>query len=65
MAGILAEAWELVARKLITPEHFRDPTFVNPAMLHLAMNPDYFAGTVVEGAAADLRARSAETATNR
>jgi len=37
----------MVEAKLLTPENFRDFTFVNPAMLHLSMNPDYFAGTVV------------------
>jgi predicted TIM-barrel fold metal-dependent hydrolase len=52
--SILTEAWSLVTAKLLTPENFRDLTFVNPAMLHLSMNPDYFKGTVVEGAAAKL-----------
>ena len=53
-ASILTEAWNLVNAKLLTPENFRDLTFVNPAMMHLSMNPDYFRGTVVEGAAAAL-----------
>ena len=52
--SILTEAWSLVTAKLLTPENFRDLTFVNPAMLHLSMNPDYFKGTVVEDAAAKL-----------
>ena len=64
-ATVVTEAWDLVERKLITPENFRDLTFVNPALLHLALNPYYFVGTVVEGAAANLVARSAATATNR
>ena len=55
-ASILTEAWSLVTAKLMTQENFRDLTFVNPAMLHLSMNPDYFKGTVVEGAAARLLA---------
>ena len=53
-ASVLTEAWSLVSAKLITEENFRDLTFVNPAMLHLSMNPDYFRGTVVEGAAERL-----------
>jgi predicted TIM-barrel fold metal-dependent hydrolase len=52
--SILTEAWSLVRGKLITEENFRDLTFVNPAMMHLSMNPDYFRGTVVEDAAAKL-----------
>jgi len=53
-ASVLTEAWGLVTAKLMTPENFRDFTFVNPAMLHLSMNPDYFSGTVVEDASAGL-----------
>jgi len=52
--SILTEAWSLVNAKLLTPENFRDLTFVNPAMMHLSMNPDYFRGTVVEEQAAAL-----------
>ncbi|HXP77107.1 MAG TPA: amidohydrolase family protein [Stellaceae bacterium] len=52
--SVLTEAWNLVNAKLITAENFRDLTFVNPAMLYLSMNPDYFRGTVVEGAADKL-----------
>jgi len=58
-SSILTEAWSLVTAKLLTPENFRDLTFVNPAMLHLSMNPDYFRGTVVEDAAAGLLAKTA------
>jgi predicted TIM-barrel fold metal-dependent hydrolase len=53
-ASVLTEAWNLVTAKLITAENFRDFTFVNPAMLHLSMNADYFRGTVVQDAAAEL-----------
>ncbi len=53
-ASVLSEAWTLVTSKLITSEDFRALVFVNPAMLHLSMNPDYFAGTVVEDAARKL-----------
>jgi hypothetical protein len=30
--------------------------FANPVRLHTALNPDFFKGTVVEGAVARLRA---------
>ena len=53
-ASVLTEAWMLVQAKLLTPENFRDLTFVNPALLHLSMNPDYFRGTVIEDAAEKL-----------
>jgi predicted TIM-barrel fold metal-dependent hydrolase len=52
--SILTEAWTLVEAKLLTLDNFRDLTFVNPARLHLTMNPDYFAGTVVEDAVKKL-----------
>lgn len=54
--SVLSEAWNLVNAKLLTPENFRDLTFVNPAMMHLTMNPDYFEGTVVADAARKLQA---------
>jgi hypothetical protein len=53
-ASVLTEAWTQVSAGLLSAENFRDFTFVNPAMLHLSMNPDYFRGTVVEDAAAGL-----------
>ena len=52
--SILTEAWTQVTAGLMTAENFRAFTFANPAMMHLSMNPDYFRGTVVEGAAAGL-----------
>jgi hypothetical protein len=67
-AAVVTEAWSLVEAKLLTADNFRDLTFVNPAMLHLSMNPDYFRGTAVEDAAAALlrqmpqRAKAAEAA---
>jgi predicted TIM-barrel fold metal-dependent hydrolase len=57
--SILTEAWNLVNGKLLTPENFRDFTFVNPAMMHLAMNPDYFKGTVIEAEAKRLLEKTA------
>jgi hypothetical protein len=56
--SVLSEAWSLVEAKLLTPDNFRDLTFVNPALMHLSMNPDYFHGTVVEAAAAALLQRT-------
>jgi predicted TIM-barrel fold metal-dependent hydrolase len=51
------EAWELVDDGLISTENFRDFTFANAVNLYGRMNPDFFAGTVVEVAAqAELRA---------
>jgi hypothetical protein len=57
--SVLTEAWNLVTGKLLTPENFRDFTFVNPAMMHLSMNPDYFKGTVVEADAKRLLEKAA------
>jgi predicted TIM-barrel fold metal-dependent hydrolase len=45
---VLGEAWRLVQAKLLTRENLRDFIYVNPAMFHLSVNPDYFQGTVVE-----------------
>src|SRR5262249_25967842 len=53
-AGVLTEAWTPGEAKFMTAENFRAFTFVNPAMMHLSMNPDYFRGTVVEDAAESL-----------
>jgi predicted TIM-barrel fold metal-dependent hydrolase len=61
--SILTEAWNLVNAKLISAENFCDLTFVNPAMMHLSMNPNYFDGTIVEDAARELlQERSKKTA---
>ena len=61
-ASVVTEAWGLVNAKLITADDFRALTFVNPAMMHLSMNPDYFEGTVVADAARDLLRRRAAKA---
>jgi predicted TIM-barrel fold metal-dependent hydrolase len=60
--SVLTEAWNLVNSKLITPQDFRAFVFVNPAMLHLSMNPGYFRGTIVEDAAAALLGAARATA---
>jgi predicted TIM-barrel fold metal-dependent hydrolase len=60
--SILSEAWSLVEAKLLTPDNFRDLTFVNPVKLHLTMNPDYFVGTAVEDAVRTLLPQKAAAA---
>jgi predicted TIM-barrel fold metal-dependent hydrolase len=52
MSEVLEEAWELVEDGLIGEEDFKEFVFLNPVRLHTAMNPDFFKGTVVEGAVA-------------
>ena len=50
MAGVVAEAWELVEHEVMRPDDFRDFMFVNPLRLHAGMNPDFFTGTRIEHA---------------
>ena len=59
---ILGEAWRLVQAKLLTANNLRYFAFVNPAMFHLSMNPDYFVGTVVADDAKKLLAEQARRA---
>ncbi|MDX1484514.1 MAG: amidohydrolase family protein [Alphaproteobacteria bacterium] len=54
MTRVLEEAYELVEKGLLDEAAFRDFVFVNPATLHAGMNPDFFAGTTVEGEVAKL-----------
>ena len=54
MRKVLTEAYELVDDGLMTPADFRDFTFENAVRLHGGMNPDFFAGTVVEAEAAEV-----------
>jgi hypothetical protein len=49
---VLAEAHELVEHGLITEDDLREFLFTNPVRLHTALNPGFFAGTVVEDAVA-------------
>ncbi|MBI3743876.1 MAG: amidohydrolase family protein [Chloroflexi bacterium] len=56
MDKMLVEAHELVEHNLISENDFTDFVFTNPARLHAGMNPDFFAGTVVEGAVRGLQA---------
>ncbi len=59
MTEPVAEAYELVERGVITDGDFRDLTLVNPVRLHATGNPDFFAGTVCEDAAAIVLAAEA------
>jgi len=51
------EAWELVEHGRLGPAEFRDFAFTNAVRLHAGMNPDFFAGTAVEAAVADVLAK--------
>jgi hypothetical protein len=54
MRNAAREAWELVERGLINEQDFRDFVFTNPVLAKAKVNPDFFAGTVIENAAASL-----------
>jgi hypothetical protein len=48
MTAVLAEAYELVEHKHITPNDFRDFVFGFPAQYYAGLNRDFFKGTRVE-----------------
>ena len=50
MRDVLVEAWELVDDGLLDEAEFRDFTCGNVVRMLTAGNPDFFAGTAVEGA---------------
>jgi len=54
MTAVVEEAHELVDKGVLGAEDFRDFVFTNPVTLWTAMNPDFFKGTVVEGAVEKL-----------
>jgi len=54
MRDVVVEAFELVERGHIDESQFRDFVFKSPAELWTSMNPDFFAGTSVEGAVGKL-----------
>jgi predicted TIM-barrel fold metal-dependent hydrolase len=54
MTEVLEEAHELVEHGVITEKDFRDFVFTNPVTLWTGMNPDFFKGTVIEQAAAQI-----------
>ena len=65
IAGVLAEAYELVDDELIDEADFRDFVFTNTVRLQTLNRPDFFEGTAVEDAvneflAAESRAQAAE-----
>jgi hypothetical protein len=62
MRTVIVEAHELVDEGLMTPADFRDFTFANAVRLHGGMNPNFFKGTAVEQAAADLLGADAREA---
>ena len=57
MTEVVAEAHELVDKGVLSAEDFRDFVFTNPVTLWTAMNPDFFKGTVAEGAVEKFLAR--------
>ena len=54
MRKVLSEAYELVAKELLTERDFRDFVFKNPVEMYTSMNPDFFKGTVIEKEAAKI-----------
>ena len=52
-ADVIPEAFELVEKRFITEQDFKEFTFSNAASLHTRNNPSFFTGTVVEQAVAD------------
>ncbi len=56
MAEVLGEAYEMVEHHLFTAADLRDFVFANPVRFYTGVNPDFFAGTRVEAAAAAERA---------
>ena len=59
---VLSEAWSLVEGQLLTPADFRELVFINPAQMHLRMNPHYFDGTAIESQVATLLPQRATVA---
>jgi predicted TIM-barrel fold metal-dependent hydrolase len=53
-AEVLPEAYEGVERGFLSADDFRAFTCTNPARFYLDTNPDFFAGTILEGAAREL-----------
>jgi len=59
MAEVVPEAWELVEHGLIGEDDFRDFMFTNAVRFWGEVNPEFFRGTVVEKAAAQVLAAPA------
>ena len=62
MAEVVPEAYELVEHGLIDDDDFRDFMFTNAVRFWGEVNPDFFEGTVVEKAAAEVLAQGARRA---
>ena len=62
MAEVVPEAYELVEHGLIDDNDFRDFMFANAVRFWGEVNPDFFKGTVVEKAAAQVLAPGAQRA---
>jgi predicted TIM-barrel fold metal-dependent hydrolase len=62
MTDVVPEAYELVEHGLITDDDFRDFMFTNAVRFWGEVNPDFFKGTVVEKAAAEVLAQPAARA---
>ncbi len=54
MAHVVPEAYELVEDGLLSEGDFRDFTFANPVRFWGEANPEFFKGTVVEAATAEV-----------
>ena len=54
MDRVLPHAWELVEEEVMSRDDFREFTFANPARFWTANSPDFFTGTKVERAVAEL-----------
>ncbi len=52
MREVVAEAYELVEKDLVSEDDFRAFVFTNPVKLYGEMNPNFFKGTAVEAEAA-------------
>jgi hypothetical protein len=50
---VIPEAFEMVEKRFVTEQDFREFMFTNAARLHTRNNPNFFKGTVVEQAVAD------------
>jgi predicted TIM-barrel fold metal-dependent hydrolase len=59
MAAVVPEAYELVEHGLLTDDDFRDFMFANAVRFWGEVNPEFFKGTAVEKAAAEVLARPA------
>jgi len=56
---VIPEAFEMVERRYVTEQDFREFTFSNAARLHTRNNPAFFDGTVVGQAVSEELAAEA------